>query len=82
MEKEVWRDRRGPLGSREEQEYCDQRLIPYIDPVSAIKGVLKAVRLREPVRIVTREYDATGGFKLTDREFDLIGKELSAERQA
>jgi len=67
MEKEVWRDRRGPLGSREEQEYCDQRLIPYIDPVSAIKGVLKAVRYNEPVKIVTREYDATGGFKLTDR---------------
>ena len=67
LDRPIWRDRRGPLGSIEEQEYCNQRLIPYVDPVSAIRGVLRAVRYNEPVKIVTKEYDATGGFKLTDR---------------
>ncbi len=67
MAKEVWRERPGPIGGLDEKEYREQRGLPQVDPVTAIKIVLRAVRYEEPVRIVSREYDATGGFRLTDR---------------
>ncbi len=67
MSKEIWRDRPGPIGSVEEKEWHEQHGLPLPDPVAAIKGILRAVGLNEPVRIVSREYDATGGFKLTDK---------------
>ena len=67
MPDDVWRDRPGPIGGLPEREWHEQHGLPPTDPVAAIKAVLAAIASNDPVRICTDEYDAAGGFVLTDQ---------------
>ncbi len=65
-ERDRWIERRGPIGSEQERDYCAQRGLPLIDPVTAIKHILRAVHWDQPVRLTSREVGEDGAPRIRD----------------